>query len=143
MFVIFDLDGTLSDGAHRQHLIATEPKLWDAFHRAAAFDTPIRPMVLLTRMFHATNQRVEIWTGRSDIAKLETQEWLMMHGVPYDRLLMRPEGDHRPDTELKGEWLASLNPREWPHLVFEDRTRMVEMWRSRGIQCAQVAPGDF
>lgn len=30
-----------------------------------------------------------------------------------------------------------------PDIVFEDRKRMVEAWRSRGIMCVQVAPGDF
>lgn len=28
-------------------------------------------------------------------------------------------------------------------MVFEDRARVVDMWRKRGVLCAQVAPGDF
>ncbi len=30
-----------------------------------------------------------------------------------------------------------------PVMAFDDRNQVVEMWRARGIPCAQVAPGDF
>jgi hypothetical protein len=30
-----------------------------------------------------------------------------------------------------------------PDLIFEDRASVVAMWRSQGVVCAQVAPGDF
>jgi hypothetical protein len=49
-------------------------------------------------------------------------------------------GDHRPDTALKAEWMDEGRK---PDLVFEDRASMVAMWRSRGVVCCQVAPGDF
>ena len=28
-------------------------------------------------------------------------------------------------------------------MVFDDRDRVVNMWRRNGVVCAQVAPGDF
>jgi hypothetical protein len=31
----------------------------------------------------------------------------------------------------------------WPDLIFDDRDRVVAMWRSLGIPCFQVAKGDF
>jgi len=30
-----------------------------------------------------------------------------------------------------------------PIMAFEDRSRVVKMWREAGIPCAQVAEGDF
>ena len=30
-----------------------------------------------------------------------------------------------------------------PIMVFEDRKRVADMWRSKGIRCCQVAPGDY
>jgi hypothetical protein len=30
-----------------------------------------------------------------------------------------------------------------PTLVFDDRSRVVEMWRKNGIKCFQVAEGNF
>ena len=44
--VIFDLDGTLSDGRHRLHLLPKKdmhlPRSWDEFNKAAIDDTPIK-----------------------------------------------------------------------------------------------------
>ena len=66
--------------------------------------------------------------------------------VLVDELWMRAEGDHRHDTDLKEEWLKSdafCGNRAPVDLVFEDRARVVAMWRRNGIVCHQVAPGDF
>ena len=30
-----------------------------------------------------------------------------------------------------------------PELVFDDRSSVVDMWRSKGLRAVQVAPGDF
>jgi hypothetical protein len=54
---------------------------------------------------------------------------------------MRGIGDHQPDTQLKQNWLKTQA--NLPDLVFEDRASVVEMWRSNGIVCCQVAPGNF
>ena len=40
-------------------------------------------------------------------------------------------------------WLLSLPENERPTLVFDDRDRVVAVWRKHGIRCCQVAPGDF
>ena len=50
-----------------------------------------------------------------------------------------------PDDVVKEEWLLSL-PEEIKSnisIVFEDRKRVVDMWRNHGIQCCQVSEGDF
>ena len=52
--------------------------------------------------------------------------------------------DHCNDDELKLRWLKyAMEARQAPDLVFEDRRRVVEMYRSQGITCFQVADGDF
>ena len=57
---------------------------------------------------------------------------------------MRAEGDYRADDVVKGELLDRILADGYhPELVFDDRTRVVNMWRARGIMCAQVAEGDF
>ncbi len=59
--------------------------------------------------------------------------------------MMRKSGDYTPDDKLKYGWLADLEPPERNRVtaVFDDRDRMVKMWRDAGITCLQVAPGDF
>lgn len=83
----------------------------------------------------------EIWSGRSMEVAEETIHWLERHGLSGIVVRMRPIGDHQPDTTLKAGWLKEVG--ELPDIVFEDRASVVEMWRSNGIVCAQVAPGNF
>jgi hypothetical protein len=57
---------------------------------------------------------------------------------------MRKSGDHRPDTEVKPEFLYQYHyNRDAPDLIFEDRAGMVAEWRRRGIRVAQVAEGNY
>ncbi len=143
MFVVFDLDGTLADGAHREHHIAgpTGTRDWDAYFGACADDKPHSAYLELAATLHEAGHRVEIWTGRRGETEPETRAWLVANGVGTLPLRMRPPRDYTHDTELKAAWLAA-EPTP-PDLVFEDRARVVQMWRAAGVPCAQVAPGDF
>jgi hypothetical protein len=59
--------------------------------------------------------------------------------------MMRPIGDSRPDDVLKQEFLDRMLivDRERLVAVFDDRDKVVAMWRRNGIACFQVAPGNF
>jgi hypothetical protein len=62
----------------------------------------------------------------------------------YEQLRMRPVGDYRDDAVLKEQWLNEARVLgKAPDIVFDDRQRVVDMWRRNGITCCQVAPGDF
>jgi len=143
MFVVFDLDGTLADGKHREHFINREVghKDWRGYFAACDRDQAIGPILSTLRALALAGHDVEIWTGRSDEVADKTAEWLKSHGLDGLRLRSRPAGDHTPDHELKAAWLEQASRK--PSLVFEDRARVVAMWRSHGIVCCQVAPGDF
>lgn len=156
---IFDLDGTLADAEHRIHHIQGEHKDWRAFFAACVDDAPIMPTLRTLQALQRGGAEIWIWTGRSDEVKSQTVEWLCKHeawgqrtgflpawpfGAP-ERFQMRKAGDYRPDHVIKAEWLSVLDPPEYNRLtgVFEDRERVVQMWREAGIQCYQVAPGEF
>lgn len=140
MFVVFDLDGTLALTEHREHFLKQEPKDWRGFYAACDGDQPCAAIVAAAHAFIDGDHRVEIWSGRSAEVADKTAAWLAAHQLDGIPIRMRPEGDHQPDTRLKAAWMAEHGK---PDLVFEDRTSMVAMWRSHGIVCAQVAPGDF
>jgi hypothetical protein len=61
-------------------------------------------------------------------------------GFAYTPLATTP-----PDDQLKESWLKAMSPEDRARLVmtFDDRDRVVAMWRRNGVVCAQVAPGDF
>lgn len=148
MIIAFDLDGTLANIEHRLHFIQSPKKDWPAFYRACPDDKPT-PLVdvALALMFesaHPEPMHVEIWSGRSDMVRVETVDWLACHGLTeYTLLRMRKDGDYRQDAIVKAEWFDALAVQDRPTLAFDDRQQVVDMWRSRGVICCQVAPGNF
>jgi hypothetical protein len=57
---------------------------------------------------------------------------------------MRDEGDHRSDEVVKKEIYENYIAPWWDVVcVFEDRNRVVKMWRDIGLLVAQVWDGDF
>ncbi len=141
LLVVFDLDGTLADVEHRRHHVTGGKKRWDAFFDACSDDPPVAAVIAAFHAMRAAGHRVEVWSGRSDRVRPQTEEWLARHGLEPDRLLMRRARDSTPDDVLKEAWLDAADPK--PDLVFDDRDKVVAMWRRRGVPCFQVAPGDF
>ena len=137
--IIFDLDGTLADCTHRVPLLPD----WDAFYSACDKDSPIWPVIdVYDGLLGSFGRTVHIWSGRRETELTKTLYWFDEHGIQHpDNFRMRLDGDHRSDTIVKGQWLDAAD--FVPSLVFEDRTSVVQMYRDRGIQVCQVAPGDF
>lgn len=139
-FFVFDLDGTLADIQHRRHFISGKHKDYDAFFAACVDDIPNGPVIEALVAHLNVGHRVEIWSGRSDIVRTETEQWLRDHGIDHALLThMRSAGDYTPDVDLKRSWLHALHPDEWPDAVYDDRGRVVQMWRDEGIACFAVA----
>lgn len=139
MFVVFDMDGTLSDPTHRVHHLTN--KDWDSFYEACDGDAPKPEVLAVMKAMTKAGHRVEIWTGRRESTRMKTVEWLEGQGIERGYgLRMRQDGDRRHDTITKGEW---LDVHGTPDLVFEDRNSMVEFYRNEGITVAQVALGNF
>lgn len=143
MLVIFDLDGTLALTEHREHFLKRDhaDKDWRGFYASCDKDRPCLPLVRVAQMLLAMGEDVRIWSGRSDEVADKTETWLAANGLGGIPVKMRREGDRTPDTKLKAAWLEGLSRK--PDLVFEDRARVVDMWRSHGIRVCQVAPGAF
>lgn len=147
--IIFDLDGTLANIDHRRHFVENGAKDWDAFFAACDKDLPTIWCSVLATLW-GTGHDVQIWSGRSEVVRGKTEHWLDTHiykprrSVGRPNLRMRPEGDFTPDEQLKRAWLSELIiAGVKPSAVFDDRSKVVDMWRDHGIACAQVAPGDF
>jgi uncharacterized pyridoxamine 5'-phosphate oxidase family protein len=151
--VIFDLDGTLADITTRRNL-ATKPdgKMdWDVFFDRdnIKLDTPNTPVIKMAQMLHSQGFKIYIFSGRSKSTYRTTRQWLIQNDVPFDLLRMRPTDKHwhfMKDSDLKEFWLDNIFPGLEINdifAVFDDRQQVVDMWRSRGLTCFQVANGDF
>ena len=148
---IFDLDGTLSLAHHRQPLLDNkeDSHRWDKFYDACDKDEP-NWGVIDTMQRLRVSADIWIFSGRSSRVKDKTLLWLTSYTALTMRelelgLRMRDEGDHTADDVLKKSWLDSMLVDDRKRLVatFDDRDRVVKMWRDAGITCFQVAPGAF
>lgn len=146
---IFDLDGTLALIEHRRHFVEGKTKYWPAFFAACKDDAANLPVISVLNALLKSGADVWIFSGRSDEVCAETDTWLKENvpdwWVGHGKIRMRPKGDHQLDETLKLAWLRELGPQDRARLVaiFDDRDRVVAMWRSEGVACLQVAPGNF
>lgn len=140
MKIIFDLDGTIADIGHRTHFVRGGNKDWESFFAGCTGDQPNWPVIRALEAHQAAGHQVEIWSARSDIVRHETEAWLeIAAGIPASLLTrMRSAGDNTPDVVLKRYWLNQLHESERPNIVYDDRQRVVDMWREEGIACFQV-----
>ncbi len=140
-YVVFDLDGTLADCRHRVHFVRDGNRDWKSFFAACVEDLPIRTTIAALNAHYDAGHRVEIWSARSDEVRKETIGWLVAQKIDPALLAhMRSAGDYTPDVDLKRSWLLALHPDERPDIVYDDRQRVVDMWRDEGITCFHVAP---
>jgi len=144
LFYIFDIDGTIADATHRLHFIQGPKKDWDAFYDACDKDLEIDHVVAIVKAIKESRLPVWMVTGRSERVRQKTSQWLIDRFIPFDRLLMRTEGNYQPDHIVKPKLVEDTGASLQDIIgVFEDRTSMVDEWRRLGVPCYQVAPGDF
>lgn len=144
MFIVFDLDGTMCDGSHKNHLLEYpgEDGVWpeqdfQPWIDACEFDQPIEPVVAIASAMVAAGHRVEFWTGRGENCREPTVRWLERYGFVGHELRMRQPGNPTtPDDVVKVMFLKHGTP----DLIFEDKPSVVRMWRELGIPVAQMEP---
>jgi|TARA_Y100000015_G_C2339680_1_gene65304 hypothetical protein len=164
--VIFDLDGTLADiDVRRDKSLMPNGKLdWKIFASPSSimdWDKPNAPVIKMAQMFKADGFKIVIFSGRNDRGFHATKDWLKIHNVPFDLLVLRPDkfkdeswpiadgnpatGEMRfmPDEILKKKMLDTFVDIDDVFLVVDDRDKVVKMWRDLGLNTFQVAPGNF
>ena len=147
--IIFDLDGTLALIDKRRE-VSTKPngKLdWDKFFDPdnIELDVPNPPVVKMAQMFHNDGFNIVIFSGRSNKTERATRSWLFNNRIPFQKLVMRDSitDPFTPDNILKEDMLFRHIDINDVFLVVDDRNKVVDMWRSLGLNTFQVAPGDF
>lgn len=141
--IVFDIDGTLSiPGDRLKYIHQAKPADWDAFFEACDKDEYNIPVVELCSVLSCSYSIIYV-TGRPERVREKTLDWLKQRGLPCrtNSLYMRKDGDFRHDCLVKPELILHL--KDHIHMVFEDRSSMVQKWRELGLTCLQVADGDF
>lgn len=141
--IIVDLDGTLANISHRRKFVEGKKKDWKNFNKNI-IDDEINHWCreIVRRMVH--DHHILLVSGRTDELRLETQDWLKKHEVPYTELMMRKSKDHRDDSVVKREiYDEKIKPFYDVFFVIDDRAKVVRMWREAGLVCLQCDWGDF
>jgi len=144
--VICDIDGTLADVEHRRHFVQGKKKDFTAFYDAMGDDTPMIPIIGLVNMYMLNSWPVLLCTGRPERYREITEKWLDTIGLlRYEALYMRREDEeYTPDYQVKLVMLKQIRDEGYhPEIAIDDRNQVVEMWRSEGLTCLQVAEGNF
>jgi predicted kinase len=130
---IVDIDGTLAHKGDRS------PFDW----KRVGEDTPNEGVLTLADEL-GWRSKLIIISGRDEVCRPETEEWLATYDLSYEELLMRPAGDHRKDSIVKEEiFWRDIAPKYSVRGVLDDRNQVVAMWRALGLLCLQVADGNF
>ena len=85
-----------------------------------------------------------IFSGRSDRTINVTRSWLTRNRVPFHKLVMRGKDNlFMPDDKLKKQFLDKHADINDVFAVFDDRQKVVDMWRENGLITFQTEKGNF
>lgn len=137
--IICDLDGTLA--------LLNGRNPYDA--STCENDKLNDPVAHILHCVHQTGLGAKIIfvSGRENKYREQTLKFLDKHGfskIIHEGLFMRETGDNRDDRIVKKEIFdANIKGKYNIKFVLDDRNKVVEMWRSIGLTCFQVAEGNF
>lgn len=142
--VLCDLDGTLALIHNRSPYDASDCDIKDL---------PNIPVIETVKAMDAAGYKIIFCSGREDKYRPETVRFIEKHvkqlsmGEEWDveyQLFMRKTGDMRKDSIIKEEIYSNEIENKYNVLmILDDRDQVVEFWRSKGLTCFQVAPGNF
>lgn len=143
--IIVDIDGTVAcmkdRGPFDEHLVSQDELI-----------EPVAQMVLNAAY---SGLSIVFMSGRTDGCREDTEEWLLeklpwLEGfesfdVPWDLHMRRSVEDRgRPDDDVKYDlFMREVAPYYNVLYTIDDRDKVVAMWRSIGLVCAQVNYGAF
>lgn len=134
--IIVDIDGTVADMAGKRGPYDTSKYHLDEPHH------DIISLVYTLEERHGYD--IIFLSGRSEDFRAETEAWLDKNMLDRKALYMRPSGDTRNDAIVKDELFEKYIAGKYNvDFVIDDRDRVVDMWRAKGLRCLQVADGNF
>jgi predicted kinase len=134
--IICDIDGTIALRGNRN------PFDWNKVDE----DLPNKSVIKLVSDLISYGYLVFFFSGRDEICRAKTYNWLMSHGiVSYNQsLFMRTHNDNRPDEIIKKELFDTyVKDKYYIEFILDDRNKVVKMWRDMGLDCLQVDEGAF
>lgn len=131
--VIFDIDGTIALMGDRG------PFDWLRVHR----DDKNEIVAEQIEFHRSKGRKIIIVSGRDEICRKLTEDWMELYGIEFDEFFMRPEGDSRKDTLIKREiYQGKIEGKYNVLAVYDDRLQVLDMWYEEGIFTFNVNQGN-
>ncbi|GCE30443.1 hypothetical protein KDA_59270 [Dictyobacter alpinus] len=131
--IICDLDGTLA--------VLNGRNPYDA---AKCEQDLVNEHIATIVRFYSQTVHVLLVSGRKESHRPQTMNWLAQHTIPYTSLWMRQDDDNRKDSLVKEDiYREHIQGKYAIQFCLDDRNSVVDLWRSLGLICLQVADGDF
>ncbi len=133
--VIVDMDGTLA--------MSNDRNIYDLSQ--VLNDTINDRIKNLVKIFHSNGFKIIIVSGREDICKQDTIDWLNINEIPFNDLYMRKLKDYRKDSIVKREIYENFIIPNFGKVSYaiDDRPQVCKMWRELGITVLQLNHLDF
>lgn len=140
LIAVFDMDDTLSDTAHRRHLV--EPpegvkKDWEGFYKLAHLDAERTWMIQSARELLSMGVEIAIFTGRPENGRRSSIKWLAEREIEPTISNFRRFRDFRKTAKMKGDWMAELLASEDVEVVcaVDDEPTNIAAFKAAGV-CA-------
>lgn len=123
--VVSDVDGTLTEGPKNR-----SPYEW---HKVGQDDINLGVAKILDGIRVIDDMHIFLMSGRSDVCRPETEEWLERHDIEYDELFMRPHSrESEKDYIIKEELLLEHIAGQYNILMWlDDRPQVCKMLRDK------------
>lgn len=138
--IVFDVDGVLLDCTHRLHYV-TGVKDWEKFFSPEEMgkDTEASYYRMFSDLHNSgsiASNDIRICTARPEQTRETTRRMLRLS---FSRrvMLMRADGDHRPDHVVKKEMLDKIG-KESILFWIDDSPAVCDMLRANGVDVLQV-----
>lgn len=133
--IVFDIDGCLADNQGLRN-----PFDWSKVEE----DIPIKSVVDTFNIYSGIKP-LFICSGRDEVCREGTTRWLTdyLDLVGDVKLLMRDQGDFRPDWVVKQEMAREINKTHYISAWYDDRMQVTRHLRSLGIKVFNVEHNNF
>lgn len=126
--VILDVDGTVAKVNGRGFFD------WDK----VSTDLPHQHVIDIVKGIQ-DDTYIVCMSGRDEVCRQDTEDWLLQHGIYVDELHMRKQGDMRKDTIVKEELFWEHVADNWNvQFAVDDRPSVLRLWVELGIPIVSV-----
>jgi predicted kinase len=140
--LILDLDGTLANNLHAaDRAFGNGPgKNFPLMYELTAEAEAHQEVLFLAQLVREAGVNIFVLSGAPDGSAKEIIRFLERVDAPVSRLLLRKNGDGRPDTVFKEEVFRRLSAEGYTVVhAIDDRASVLAMWQRLGVLTSAVA----